>query len=88
MPEGADKDAARAALPSETLDECAGDAKQHFTMVNKLIADTLGRGEHVMIHCHASISRSAAFILAYVQAPALAPAPAARGSGSAAVVAV
>jgi len=64
MSEGEAKEAARAALPVESQGECAGDARQYFPQVNKLIADTLAKGEHVMVHCHASISRSAAFILA------------------------
>ncbi|KAH8095156.1 hypothetical protein JL720_2433 [Aureococcus anophagefferens] len=45
---------------------CSGDAKQYFDAVNKAVAAALARGDHVLVHCHASLSRSAAFILAYL----------------------
>ena len=45
---------------------CSGDAKQYFDAVNAAVATALARGDHVLIHCHASLSRSAAFILAYL----------------------
>jgi len=45
---------------------CAGDAKKHFDEVSDQIEKTLGAGGKVMVHCHASISRSVAFIVAYI----------------------
>ena len=67
MEEGEGKDAARAALLSlPDADDAAGDAKKDFEMVNRLITDTRSAGGATLIHCYASISRSAAFILAYM----------------------
>lgn len=45
---------------------CPGNAKHYFDLVSDEIAATLKRGEHAMVHCHASISRSAVFILAFL----------------------
>lgn len=45
---------------------CAGDAKKSFDLVCDEMENVLTKGGHVMLHCHASISRSAAFILAYM----------------------
>ena len=44
--------------------KCAGDAKQHFELVSGEIQKTLAGGGEVLVHCHASISRSAVFIIA------------------------
>ena len=66
MPEGPEKVAARAALPAYTAEECAGDAKKDFERVNKIIADTRAAGGATLVHCHASLSRSVAFILAFI----------------------
>ncbi|KAJ1449300.1 hypothetical protein M885DRAFT_573002 [Pelagophyceae sp. CCMP2097] len=46
-------------------DRCAGSALVHFDAVGKRMAAARAAGGHVIVHCHASISRSAAFILAY-----------------------
>jgi protein-tyrosine phosphatase len=45
---------------------CAGDAKQHFAVVSKEIDRTIRDGGHVVVHCHASLSRSPAYVLAYL----------------------
>lgn len=66
MEDGAGKDAARKALPVFPPEECAGDAKKDFEKVNGIIDGTLGGGGEVMVHCHASLSRSVVFILAYL----------------------
>lgn len=66
MPEGEEKSTARAALPTFTPEECAGDAKKDFELVNGAIEAAKAAGGATMIHCHASLSRSVAFILAYV----------------------
>ena len=66
MPDGPEKDAARAALPQFAPEECAGDAKKDFARVNALIAAEISGGGAAMVHCHASLSRSVAFILAYL----------------------
>jgi len=66
MSEGPEKDAARAVLPVRPQEECSGDAKRDFERVNDAIASTKRQGGSVMVHCHASISRSVAFIAAYI----------------------
>ena len=48
------------------IERCAGNAKQYFQSTSNKIDEILKKGEAVMIHCHASISRSSAFILAYM----------------------
>jgi len=45
---------------------CAGDAKQHFHKVSAAIESCLDGNGKVMVHCHASISRSVVFIAAHV----------------------
>ena len=45
---------------------CSGDAKRYFGAVNAKIEAHLKRGGHVLVHCHASLSRSAAYLLAYL----------------------
>lgn len=65
MPQGAEKDAARAALPSFEPRECAGDAKKDFERVNSIIDAEIAVGGATLLHCHASLSRSVVFILAY-----------------------
>lgn len=48
---------------------CAGSAKRDFERVLDAIRDELqpaGSGGEVLIHCHASLSRSIAFVLAYL----------------------
>lgn len=66
MPEGEEKEAARAALPVFPPEECAGDAKKDFNMTCQVIDEAKAAGGAAMVHCHASLSRSAAFILAYI----------------------
>jgi protein-tyrosine phosphatase len=44
----------------------AGDAKQYFRFVNEMTKKTIEGGGSVLIHCMASLSRSVAFILAYL----------------------
>lgn len=43
-----------------------GDAKQHFRYVNRKITEILDADKCALIHCHASISRSAVLIIAYL----------------------
>ena len=45
---------------------CAGDAKKNYTAVSEAIDEVLAAGGHVLVHCHASLSRSVAFILAHI----------------------
>lgn len=72
MPEGPKKAAARTRYNSRDVtlyssrDECAGDAKAHFAQVNEVIDLTRAAGGATLVHCHASLSRSVAFILAYL----------------------
>ena len=69
MPDGPDKDDVRAGvlgrLSRGGLSPC-GDAKKDFEVVNSIIDETVENGGAVLIHCHASLSRSVAFILAYL----------------------
>lgn len=48
------------------VNRCAGDVFQYFEPVCDAIDEVLGSGGHALVHCHASISRSAALILAYL----------------------
>mmetsp|Transcript_7800 Transcript_7800/g.17494 ORF Transcript_7800/g.17494 Transcript_7800/m.17494 type:complete len:202 (-) Transcript_7800:38-643(-) len=66
MQEGEEKVRAREALPSYAPEECAGDAKKDFEFVNSIVSETAAQGGATLIHCHASLSRSVAFILAYL----------------------
>jgi len=66
MEEGVEKQKTLAELPEFPQDECAGDAKQYFDKINHAIEATKLEGGGIMIHCHASLSRSAAFIIAYM----------------------
>jgi len=66
MPDGPDKDAARALLPSFAPEMCAGDARKDFERVNAIVDETIAAGGATLVHCHASLSRSVAFILAYL----------------------
>ena len=43
-----------------------GEAIQDFEAVSKAVDATLAAGGHALIHCHASLSRSVAFILAHL----------------------
>uniref|UniRef100_A0A7S2GEU6 Tyrosine specific protein phosphatases domain-containing protein n=1 Tax=Haptolina brevifila TaxID=156173 RepID=A0A7S2GEU6_9EUKA len=43
-----------------------GEAIDDFTAVSKAVDATLASGGHALIHCHASLSRSVAFILAHL----------------------
>jgi hypothetical protein len=45
---------------------CSGNARQHFEKACDAIDATLAAGGGVVIHCHASLSRSAAFALAWL----------------------
>ena len=73
LPEGSNKDGVKSALLGRLArgDDAGGmkpcgDARKDFEAVNSLVDETLGGGGAVLIHCHASLSRSAAFVLAYV----------------------
>jgi len=44
----------------------AGDARQDFEKINLKVTEQIAAGGGTLIHCHASMSRSAAFILAYI----------------------
>lgn len=66
MAEGPEKDAARAALPAFAPEECTGDAKKDFERVNGEIDGAIAAGGAALVHCHASLSRSVVFILAYL----------------------
>jgi protein-tyrosine phosphatase len=45
---------------------CAGDAKKDFDRVSREIEATSKRGGAAIVHCKASLSRSAAFIIAHL----------------------
>ncbi|KAJ1617943.1 protein-tyrosine phosphatase-like protein [Pavlovales sp. CCMP2436] len=45
---------------------CAGNAKRDFERVAQAIDATLADGGHVVVHCMASLSRSVAFMLAFL----------------------
>ena len=66
MPQGPEKDAARAALPAFAPEECAGDAYKDFELVNAAIAMEVASGGAAMVHCYASLSRSVVFLVAYL----------------------
>jgi hypothetical protein len=66
LPEGPAKEAARASLPKFAPEECAGDAKKDFDLVNDAIDAELEKGGATVVHCYASLSRSVAFVLAYL----------------------
>ncbi len=66
MAEGSAKDAAKAALPDFAAELRAGDAMKDFERVNSIINATIANGGAAMVQSRASISRSAAFILAYL----------------------
>jgi len=66
MPEGPEKEAAKAALPQFKPEECCGQIKQDFARVNAAIDAAKRANGCVMVQCKASISRSAAFVLAYM----------------------
>lgn len=66
MAEGPEKEAAKAALPVFPAEECAGNAKQDFERVVAAMEAARSAGGASMVHCYASISRSVAFILAYM----------------------
>jgi protein-tyrosine phosphatase len=66
MADGPEKDAARTNLPVFPPEECAGDAKKDFARVNELIDGAIAEGGACLVHCHASLSRSVVFLLAYL----------------------
>ncbi len=66
MPDGDEKEDARKALPVFPPAECAGNAKKDFELVNQAVEATIARGEGALVHCFASLSRSAAFIIANI----------------------
>lgn len=45
---------------------CAGNALKDFDTCSAAVDAALARGEHALIHCKASLSRSVAFVLAYL----------------------
>lgn len=66
MVEGPEKEAAKSKLPKFSPDECAGDAKKDFELVNNAIDSAKASGGSALVHCYASTSRAPAFILAYI----------------------
>ena len=42
------------------------DARLHFDLVNNSIDQTIKEGKSALVHCYASISRSAVFLIAYL----------------------
>lgn len=66
MPEGPEKEKAKAELPKFPPEESAGDAKKDFDRVIEMMEKTRKSGGASMVHCHASLSRSAAFVVAYL----------------------
>ena len=68
MPDGEEKQKAKKALLAQGFppEECAGDAKKDFDRVHALIEETRAAGGATLVHCLASLSRSVAFILAYL----------------------
>jgi hypothetical protein len=58
MPQGAEKDAARSALPAFAPEECAGDAYKDFERVNAAIAKEVESGGAAMVTCYASTNPS------------------------------
>ena len=66
MPEGPEKSAALAALPVFSSAEGPGDAAKDFAQVNAAIDAARTSGTGALVHCAASISRSAVFLLAYI----------------------
>jgi hypothetical protein len=68
MEEGPAKVAAKAALPVFDPAICAGDVADFFETVNSVIDEAFASGGACVVHCHASLSRSAAFIIAWLVA--------------------
>lgn len=66
MPDGDEKEAARKALPEFPAQECAGNVKKDFERVNDFIDAAKAADGAAAVHCYASLSRSAAFIMAYM----------------------
>jgi protein-tyrosine phosphatase len=66
MPEGPEKAKKKANLPAFPKEQLAGDAKKDFDRVVDLMEKAKASGGASLVHCHASLSRSAAFILAYL----------------------
>lgn len=48
------------------LKRCSGDMLKYFDPVSDEIHASLKKGEHVLVHCKASLSRSCALIIAYL----------------------
>ena len=66
MPDGPEKVAALAALPAFSPAESAGNALAEFDRVSAAIDAARAAGGAGLVHCAASISRSAVFLLAYI----------------------
>lgn len=66
MAEGPEKEAARGKLPQFPAEKLAGNAKKDFETVVAAMEKTHAAGGATMVHCYASLSRSVAFILAYM----------------------
>ena len=66
LPDGPEKDAAKAALPAFPASEGPGDATTEFDRVNAAIDAARASGGAALVHCAASISRSAVFLLGYL----------------------
>jgi hypothetical protein len=64
--ETAMSDCAKSDADVPAAKRCAGDVKVHFDAVSAAMGATLAAGGVVLCHCHASISRSAAFIVAHM----------------------
>jgi len=68
MPEGPEKEAAKAALPPMSAAERSGDASKHFDAVVAAIKETRDNGGATLVHCQASVSRAVVFLIAFVMA--------------------
>ena len=66
MPDGPEKLAAKAALPPHTAESGPSDATAEFDRVNAAIDAARVSGGAALVHCAASISRSAVFLLGYI----------------------
>lgn len=53
-------------FPTGDPHKSAGDAKKYFRLVNDSINEIIKNGKSAIVHCKASISRSAVFIIAYL----------------------
>lgn len=66
MVEGPEKAEKKADLPKFPPEQLAGDAKKDFDRVIDLMEKAKSSGGASLVHCHASLSRSAVFVIAYL----------------------